>query len=465
MQNMIQNAISKLMDIHKIFGGKSIMFLCMALVIAMMTIFFTDNWILKIRSLDAQIAESREVISSLNQFKTNLYQAESDQRGYIMTQKSYYLASYGNAVNGAKSNLADLSKWVPKGQEDSLDKLKVTLEAKLTEMKITIDLIESGKLKNAINVLNLDHGLEQTIKLDLIANDLLKRNQTLLSKYNKDRIKSNESARSAVIFGPLLLILLVVLVIRQLFIELADKNKTQLLLAEINIANQLKMDDQANMLSELALSNLADIERERHHLARELHDELGSILTATKMDISWVLKTLKDSHPVIVEKLRKTSGYIDKGIHFKREIVQNLHPPMISSFGFWPALRNMIEDNVERNQWQLDLILPDEEIKMNETIGLVAYRVIQETLNNCSKYANAKKVSLHLISDATNLKIEIQDDGVGLDLSTLQNASTHGIKGMRHRVQSIGGSYSLSSQKDAGLNIVVILPLNKNLAL
>ncbi len=465
MQHMIKTAIRKLTDIHKIFGGKSIMFLCIALGIAMLTIFFTDNWILKIRTQDAQIAGSREIISSLNQFKTNLYQAEGDQRGYIITQKSDYLASYENAVNGAKLNLSVLDKLIPKDQEDSLDELKLTLEAKLTEMKITTDLINSDKLKNAMSVINLDHGLEQTAKLDLNVGGLLKRNQLLLKKYTDNRIKFNEYARFAVIFGPLLLIFLVVLVIRQLFIELAEKNKNQRLLSEVNHDNQLKMDNQANMLSELALSNLADVERERHHLARELHDELGSILTATKMDISWVIKTLKDSHPVIVEKLKRTSGYIDKGIHFKRDIVQNLHPQMISSFGFWPALRNMIEDYVERNQWQLDLILPDEEVKLNETIGLVAYRVIQETLNNCSKYANAKKLSLHLICDATDIKIEIQDDGVGIDLSTLQNASTHGIKGMRHRVQSIGGSYSLSSEKGAGLNVVVILPLNKNLAL
>lgn len=465
MKIIIKNTISKLADIHKIFGGKSIMFLCIALVIAMMTIFFTDSWILKIKAQDAKIAEAREVILRLNQFKINLYQAESDQRGYIITQKDYYLDSYENAVSGAKLNLSELDKLIPIDESDLLDSLKTTFEAKLTEMKITIDLIKSNKLKNAMNVLNLDHGLEQAVRLNSTTNDLLKRNQLMLADHINDRIKSNNSARSAVIFGPLLLILLVVLVIRQLFVELADKNKTQQLLSEINNANQLKMDEQANMLSELALSNLTDIERERHHLARELHDELGSILTATKMDISWVLKTLKDSHPLIVEKLNKTNGYIDKGIRFKREIVQNLHPQMISSFGFWPALRSMIDDNVERNQWELDLIFPDEDVQLNETIGLVAYRVIQEALNNCSKYAQAKKVSLHLICDATNIKIEIQDDGVGLDLSTLHNSSTHGIKGMRHRVQSIGGSYNLNSEEGAGLNIVVILPRNKNQAL
>ncbi len=286
----------------------------------------------------------------------------------------------------------------------------------------------------------------------------------MLKAIINQRTGSIDAARSAVIFGPLLLMLLVVLVIRQLFLELADKNKTQILLSEINAANQLKLDEQANMLSELALSNLADVERERRHLARELHDELGSILTATKMDISWAIKSLKNSHPLIVEKLKKTSSYIDNGIYFKREIVQNLHPPMISSFGFWPALKNMIEDTAERNQWELNLIFPNEEIKINETIALVAYRVIQETLNNCSKYAKAKKVSVFIICDSTNLKIEVQDDGIGLDVSRLQESTTHGIRGMSHRVQAIGGKYNITSAVTAGVNTLVILPLKNNQA-
>jgi len=130
----------------------------------------------------------------------------------------------------------------------------------------------------------------------------------------------------------------------------------------------------------LALDYQADVERERYKLARELHDELGSILTASKMDISWVIKSVGKTHPEIAEKLKKTNSYLDQGINFKRQVVQELHPAMISSFGFWPALRALIDDAVERNQWKLTLTLPDENTVINETISLVAYRIVQETL-------------------------------------------------------------------------------------
>jgi signal transduction histidine kinase len=469
MQKSIKNILRQLHAYYVIVGGKSIVFLFLALVIAMMTIFFSDNWILRINSQDAKIAEIREIILYLNQFKSNVYQAEGAQRGYVITQKLYYLQFYNKAIQDARFNLFALDKAIPKAigtvkalDKKELDELKVTLEAKVTEMNITIELVKSGNTRQALNVVSLDKGLFQANKITLITDYWVNYYETILKNTINERIKSNEGARSAVIFGPLLLMLLVVLVLRQLFRELADKNKTQILLSEINTINQNKLVEQANILSELALSNMADVERERRHLAREVHDELGSILTATKMDISWVLKALKDSQPLIVEKLKKTNSYLDKAIYFKRELIQNLHPPMISSFGFWPALKNMIEDTAQRNEWELDLILPSDEIEINETIALVAYRVIQETLNNCSKYAKAKKISVFIICDSSNLKIEIQDDGIGLDIAKLQNATTHGIKGMSHRVQAIGGKYTISSTVGAGVNTLIILPIQKN---
>ncbi len=72
-------------------------------------------------------------------------------------------------------------------------------------------------------------------------------------------------------------------------------------------------------------------------LPKELHDELGSILTASKMDIAWVIKSIGKTHPEIAEKLKKTNSYIDQGISFERQVVQDLHPSMIASFGFWAS--------------------------------------------------------------------------------------------------------------------------------
>lgn len=467
MQKPSQIVFKKLDTLYSAFGGKTIAFLAFALLIAMLTIFFSDNWILKIKEQVEKIGHDRAVILSINQLKYNVYKAESAQRGYLIMQDPQYLAPYDEAIKNGRANVAELNRqFIAAGtqqnsatQEALLDKIRESLEAKALEMSITVDLVKSGKYEEAKSVVSLNKGIAETDKIIKISNDLLTIYNKSLEAAVKERSLTTSLARASVIFGPLLLIFLVVLVIRQLLSELADKSQLQLKLIEINEANQIKLNKQTELLTELALDNLADVERERHKLARELHDELGSILTATKMDISWVIKTLKEARPEIVEKLKKTSGYLDRGINFKRQIVQELHPPMIASFGFWPALKTMIEDAANRNEWQLSLIFPEGNQEINQTISLVAYRVIQETLNNCSKYAKANAVSIDILCDETTLKIEIQDNGIGMDTSLIAKSATHGIKGMTQRVIAIGGNYEISSTPDTGVHTRLMLPL------
>jgi signal transduction histidine kinase len=467
MQKPSQVILKKLDTLYTAFGGKTIAFLAFALLIAMMTIFFSDNWILKIKEQVEKIAQARAVVLSINQLKYNVYKAESAQRGYLIMHDPQYLAPYDEAIKNGRANIAELNRqFIEAGtqqnsatQEAMLDKIRESLEAKALEMSITVDLVKSGKFEEAISVVSLNKGTVETDKIIKISDDLLKIYNQLLKTTIQERVQTTSLARASVIFGPLLLIFLVVLVIRQLLNELADKSQLQLKLIEINESNQIKLNEQTELLTQLALDNLADVERERHKLARELHDELGSILTATKMDISWVIKTLKEARPEVVEKLKKTSGYLDRGINFKRQIVQELHPPMIASFGFWPALKTMIEDAANRNEWQLSLIFPEGNQEINQTISLVAYRVIQETLNNCSKYAKANAVSVDILCDETTLKIEIQDNGIGMDTSLIAKSATHGIKGMKQRVIAIGGNYEITSAPDDGVHTRLMLPL------
>lgn len=270
--------------------------------------------------------------------------------------------------------------------------------------------------------------------------------------------------RSWLIGGALLLILLVALVMKQLLKAVAVKNTLQ---QQVDIQNDIyeeKLHQQTKLLRSLALDYQADVERERQKLSRELHDELGSIFTATKMDMAWVMKKLKNIAPEtlgseITDKLKKTSLYIDQGIQYQRHIVQELHPAMLSTFGFWPALTSLITDAAERNQWQLTLNLPNKNTKLNETISLVAYRIVQESLNNANKYAKATAVSVRMITDEKYLKVEIEDNGIGVDMNAL-DGNTHGLSGMRHRVLAIGGHFEMLSEPSKGVLIRALIPLD-----
>jgi len=266
-------------------------------------------------------------------------------------------------------------------------------------------------------------------------------------------------ARASTIGGALILILLVVMVIKQLLNELATKSRLQQQALKENADYEVKLKQQTKLLRSMALDYQADVERERQKLSRELHDELGSIFTATKMDLAWCMKKLSDSAPDVAQKLAKTTRYVDQGIQYQRHIVQELHPSMISTFGFWPALNALVTDAAERNKWRLALNLPHPTTPLNETISLVAYRIVQESLNNANKYAKASAVNVDVMLDEHYIKLEISDNGIGVDMQSLSGL-THGLSGMRHRVQAIGGHFEMISNPSQGVMIRALIPLD-----
>jgi signal transduction histidine kinase len=448
-------------------GGRTIAMLAAALLVAFGSVMFSDNWIVSFNKQVETIKQVRENIAVLHQLKANLYEAESAQRGYIITKRTEYVAPFENALTQARANIELSETLVKKTSTEQnqvielqwLKQISASVEAKSAEMLLTIRLIEQNKIDEANQVVDLDIGRQQ-MQVFVIATDKLITQQTKdADKMIEKRRATVNLARASVIGGALILILLVVMVIKQLLNELVAKSKLQQQVVQENADYEIKLHQQTKLLRSMALDYQADVERERQKLSRELHDELGSIFTATKMDLAWCIKKLAGTEPVVTEKLAKTIGYVDQGIQYQRHIVQELHPSMISTFGFWPALTVLIKDAAERNKWQLTLNLPEQTTLLNETISLVAYRIVQESLNNANKYAKASAVNVDLMLDDKHLKLEIQDNGVGADMSAL-DGNTHGLSGMRHRVLAIGGHFEILSEPTKGMLTRVLIPLD-----
>jgi signal transduction histidine kinase len=450
-----------------LLGGRTITILFIALAIAFASVMFSDNWFLSISRQVETIKITRINIAVLQDLKANLFEAESAQRGYMLTKRKEYLAPFNSALAKARANIERSEELI---KEDSTEKnqlielkwlkeISASVEAKSVEMQLTIKLIDQHKVDEANQLVNLDLGRQHMQQFVLQIDKLIQQQVTDVEKMVEKRKATINMARASGIIASLVLILLVVMVIKQLLNELAAKSYLQQLGVKENADYELKLQHQTKLLRRMALDNQADVERERQKLSRELHDELGSIFTATKMDLAWVIKKLAKSAPEIAEKLAKTTGYVDQGIQYQRHIVQELHPSMISTFGFWPALTALINDAATRNKWRLTLNLPDETTKLNSTISLVAYRIVQESLNNANKYANASSVSIDLMLDEKHLKLEIKDDGIGVDMNAL-DGNTHGLAGMRNRVLAIGGHFEIISVPSNGMLTRVLIPLD-----
>ncbi|HSH54893.1 MAG TPA: CHASE3 domain-containing protein [Methylophilaceae bacterium] len=448
-------------------GGRVVASLIAAMILTLVAVAFTDSWIVAIGKEDAKLKVLNENARVIATLKASLFHAESAQRGFLVTERQEYLGPFNQALAEARASIKTLKEnfsdevisEVIKEESDLLQNIAASVEAKSTEMVMTIQLAKTGNIKDAIKIINLDQGLIEASKFTEQTQHLTNLQLQLLGEIRDRRNTYASLSRVSLIGSALALSFLVMVVIRQLTNEIANRDRLSRALAEERLTLEASLKQRTDLLETLAVDYQYDVERERRKLARELHDELGSILTATKMDISWVVRTLKETAPQITEKLQKTSRYIDQGIQFKRRIVEELHPSMLSTFGFWPSMKELVESAAERNQWELDLILPDESTQLSEALGLIAYRLVQESLNNATKYSKASKVSVSIMVDLKYLKLEIEDNGVGMDMAAV-SGETHGLTGMRHRVQAIGGNLEIISQPGDGVFTRAMIPLD-----
>lgn len=459
--------IDRLERVSDTFGGNTVALLTVSLMLAAAMLVVNDKFIVSTR-------EKTDVLTMLDQLlieewkaQASLAVAESAQRGYLLTRSDKYFAPYDEATREISAHMHNINTLLNHTNlithtaiQNTMNALGNSIAKKSAEMSVTIDFAKQRQFDKALAVVKLDSGVKESQNIQTLSRQL----ERQVLAYREEMVEARNAMRRFlrwfVMACPLIFVSLVVLVIRRLLRELAEKANLHTRLKDENTEYERNIQTLTTRLQHQALEAQTSIEGERYQLSRELHDELGSLLTAIKMDISWAIKHLKDDKPQLTDKLKKTNQYLDRSINFKRELVQNLHPSMIKTFGLIASLQNLVDEAANRNQWQLDLIMPEQEMAINETLSLIIYRLVQESLNNCSKYAQATQVSVHLMHDEHHIKLEVVDNGLGFDISQLTTTST-GIRGMRNRVESIGGHYEVTSAPQQGVSTRVLLPYLK----
>ena len=207
-------------------------------------------------------------------------------------------------------------------------------------------------------------------------------------------------------------------------------------------------------LTELAMHFQSVREDERAHVARELHDELGAVLTVSKLEIARARN--KASQPdAIVVSLNRVIDSLDKGIALKRRIVEDLSPSSLTHLGLKIALENLCHDMSESLAVPVDLSIAS--FQLSKDADLAVYRFVQEALTNIGKYASATHVTVALTVVAGHVAVEVHDDGVGFDV-LVSRAGVHGLSGMQFRAESLGGSMSVLSIPGRGSTLRIEFP-------
>jgi signal transduction histidine kinase len=209
-------------------------------------------------------------------------------------------------------------------------------------------------------------------------------------------------------------------------------------------------------LSELCTHLQELAEKEKSELARHLHDELGGLLTAAKMDLSWMQTRVTDAP--YGQRLAQLGTVLDEAMDLKRRVVEELRPSLLDHFGLPTALRAHVESVCTQAALRYEVVMSEDADTIPKECAIALFRVIQEGLTNVVRHAHAQQVRLALTSDADRYLLLLIDDGGGMRLDDTQFRWSHGLAGMRQRVQAMGGQFSIESSPAEGTTLRIELP-------
>jgi signal transduction histidine kinase len=198
-------------------------------------------------------------------------------------------------------------------------------------------------------------------------------------------------------------------------------------------------------------------EEEKARIAREIHDELGSTLTALKMDLDW-LGTRLPENTAAQEKHAAMEALVETAVAATRKIVTDLRPSILDDLGLAAALQWQAGEYRKHGGMSIEVDTPEPDLVIDRERALTLFRIFQEALTNVARHAQASDVEVALSEIDGRYVLRIRDDGVGVADHALDKPSSHGIRGMRERAQQWGGDICLESAPGDGTAVVVTIP-------
>ena len=401
--------------------------------------------------------EGQQTRNAVNRLLQSMLDAETGQRGYLLTGNETYLEPYDKAVVTVQANLDELRNRYLKSPDDlqQFANLSREVSRKLAEMELSLRLRRQGNEDAWKFILHTDVGKEHMQSIRKQAHALIDRSAQTVEDSRHQIVQSLMLSRIGIATVTAIGLLAFYMYLRQArTLQQMNQREQDVLEHERERLEGLVRERTAS-LSELA-SHLQQVrEDERGFLARELHDELGALLTSAKLDVARLKSKIDHQAPDIAERLKHLNETLNSGIALKRRIIEDLRPSSLSNLGLTAALEILTREHAEGAGIEVETNL--EAVELTEATKLTVYRLVQEALTNISKYAKAKKVLVTVHGYPTHVAVQVRDDGAGFDPAGV-GPTSHGLAGMRHRVEAAGGRLTITSSPDSGTLISAVLP-------
>ena len=393
---------------------------------------------------EASLAQTQTAVVTERLQNVNLLvmDAESSLRGYFLSGNEVYLGPLRTAASEMDEQFSELEPLLAASpaEHKNLIQLRTLVKRKLDNMNQALTVFEKGGLADIVAIAANSDSKYLLDEIGFQVTVMVREQNLLLAA---GRAAFYKQYRYAVMLGIginamaiLVLGLFYRLIRRGFYARVATQRALQN--ANENLESMVVL--RTEQLSVLSRHLISVSEEEKARLARELHDELGANLTAMNIDLNAVADTLRHARPELAAMLDRARGTLVNTVELKRRIVENLRPSMLDNLGLASALHSYCADYARVTSLDCEVLVVGEVDGAGPMQSIAVFRIVQESLNNIAKYAQARSVIVQLSREDAQLALEIIDDGVGIDLDAASKPKSHGLLGMRERALLLGGS-------------------------
>ena len=222
-----------------------------------------------------------------------------------------------------------------------------------------------------------------------------------------------------------------------------------------------KLKRSSKLLRELATHLQSIREEERTMIAQEIHDELGQVLTALKIQISLLSNKLNKNQEPLKKKINSLIDMIDASVESVQKISSKLRPGILDELGLIAAIEWQTEEFEKLTNIKCSLVLPKNEIKLERDKTTAIFRIFQEALTNIVRHSGATKAAISLLNHQSNISLEIQDNGRGITEGQVKDFKSLGIHGMIERAMVFGGHVDIEGFPGNGTLVKVEIPFDE----
>jgi len=373
--------------------------------------------------------------------------AESSLRGYYLSDDAVYLGPWKTAVAKLNDEFSLIGQLVQDNpaQVKNLAQLQSLFKRKMKMFDENSALYKEGGLSEIVKVVHVGEGREIMDEIRL-QDVIMEKEELELLTARRNRFYTEHDRALAISTGLNGIALLVLILFYRLIQNSFSKQR--------NVEEKLKLANdtlestvltRTEQLSVLSRHLLNVAEEEKAKLARELHDEMGSSLTAISMDVSMVKEKLQTRAPELATQLQRAKQALLEAVDLKRRIVEGLRPSMLDNLGLAASIQNHCEDTARMANLEIQVDIAEEFDHIDPAWAIALFRIVQESLTNVTKYAQAKRVKVSLARVNAGLTLQIQDDGIGISPDAIKKPRSHGLLGMRERALLLGGSFSVKA--------------------